>query len=301
MASVRDGKFVKNPGFAGAIPFVAPLLLLASIGLSQAQPASGMDTCGTVMVVETHDNSTTRYAFVPPPENEQQQSRITVLLLPGGSGHVNLDDKACPRALKGNSLVRSIPIFNASGFGTALLDAPSDFQGEDGLAGFRSASQHAVDIGKVIADLRRRTQGSVWVVGTSRGSISAANAAARLSGPAAHDGVVLTSALMSGQSAAKKTWVAQTVFDLPLEAIRQPLLLIGHAADRCVRSPPDAMEKVTARTRGVRQQVVTIAGGPAYDGPPGINACEGRSPHGFVDQEAEVVAGIARFIRGEKF
>ncbi len=253
------------------------------------------------MGLETHDNSTTRYAFVPPPQTQSQQSRITVLLLPGGSGHVNLDDKACPRALKGNSLVRAIPIFNASSFGTALLDAPSDFHGEDGLAGFRSASQHAVDIGKVIADLRTRTQGSVWIVGTSRGSISAANAAARLSGPAAPDGVVLTSALMSGQSGAKKAWVAQTVFDLPLESIRQPLLLIGHAADRCVRSPPDAMEKVTARTQGVRQQVVTIAGGPAYDGPPGINACEGRSPHGFVDQEAEVVAGIARFIRGEKF
>jgi len=28
---------------------------------------------------------------------------------------------------------------------------------------------------------------------------------------------------------------------------------------------------------------------------------EGRSPHGFVEQEAEVAAGIARFIRGGSY
>jgi pimeloyl-ACP methyl ester carboxylesterase len=253
------------------------------------------------MMIQPRDNSTTRYAFVPPPEPEKQGSPITMVLLPGGSGHVNLDDNGCPRELKGNSLVRSIPIFNAAGFGTALIDAPSDFHGEDGLGGFRTTAEHSEDLGKVIADLRTRTRGIVWVVGTSRGSISAANAASRLSGPSAPDGIVLTSALMSGQSAARKAWVAQTVFDLPLESIRVPLLVIGHAADKCVRSPPDAMGRIVARTRAIRQQVVTVIGGPGYDGPLGLNACEGRAPHGFVDQEAEVVAGIARFVRGEKY
>jgi hypothetical protein len=58
------------------------------------------------------------------------------------------------------------------------------------------------------------------------------------------------------------------------------------------------MEEISARTKGARQQVVTVTGGPGQTGPPSINACEGRSPHGFVDQEAEVVAGIARFVRG---
>jgi hypothetical protein len=60
-------------------------------------------------------------------------------------------------------------------------------------------------------------------VGTSRGTISAVNATARLSGLSAPAGM-LTSALMSGQSKAKKGWVAQTVFDLPLEAIRLVLV-----------------------------------------------------------------------------
>jgi len=36
--------------------------------------------------------------------------------------------------------------------------------------------------------------------------------------------------------------------------------------------------------------------------PAGLSAaCEGRSPHGFLQQEAEVAAGIARFIGGARY
>lgn len=278
----------------------AHLLLLATVGLARTQaPAGGR--CGEVIRIQTRDSSATRIAFVPPPAMGTKGKPTTLALLAGGSGHVELDDNGCPRALKGNSLVRSIPLFNAAGFGTALIDAPSDFHSEDGLAGFRISAQHAEDLGKVIADLRARTQGAVWIVGTSRGSISAANAAARLSGPSAPDGVILTSALMSGQSGARKAWVVQTVFDLPLEDIRIPLLMIGHAEDKCVRSPANAMGRIVARTRGMRQQVVTVVGGPGHAGGSRLDACEGRTPHGFIGQEAEVAAGIARYVRGGQY
>jgi hypothetical protein len=107
--------------------------------------------------------------------------------------------------------------------------------------------------------------------------------------------------LMVGQHGAKKGWVAQTVFDLPLEDIRLPTLVVGHAADACLRSPASRMDEISARTEGVREQVVTVTGGPGRLGPPSLNACEGRSPHGYVDQEAEVAEGIARFIRGGRY
>jgi hypothetical protein len=161
-----------------------------------------------------------------------QGEPVAVVLLPGGGGHLDVDAYGCPRALKGNSLVRSIPHFRDLGFATALVDSPSDHTGEDGLAGFRSSSQHADDLGKVIVDVRARANGLVWLIGTSRGTISAANAASRLSGPAAPDGLVLTSALMSGAArSARKPWVTQSVFDLALDKIRMPVLVVGHAAD----------------------------------------------------------------------
>lgn len=282
------------------IPLLIMLALLA-VTTCLAQTGTQAGLCGEVVTVETHGGSTTRYALVPPLQTNSQPKPVTLALLAGGSGHVDLDQNGCPRALKGNSLVRSIPVFAAAGFATALVDAPSGYHGVDGLGGYRIESLHAEDIGKVIASLRARTQGSVWLVGTSRGAISAVNAAARLSGANAPDGVVLTSALMSGQYGAKKEWVAHTVFDLPLESIRMPLLVVGHAADQCVRSPADLMSKIVDRTQGEREQVVAVVGGPDYAGPPGVSACIGRAPHGFIEQETEVANGIARFVRGGQY
>lgn len=275
------------------------LLVAAASTPVLAQPAgSDKGQCGEVVQIETHDKTTTRYALALPSASAPGGERIALVLFAGGGGHLDLDDQGCPRALRGNSLVRSLPLFQGAGFVTALVDAPSDHHGEDGLAGFRSAPAHAEDLAKIIADVRKRTQSRVWVVGTSRGAISAANAASRITGDSAPEGVVLTSALMLGQAGQKRSWVAQSVFDLPLEAIRMPVLVVGHANDKCVRSPPELMNNITVRTNGAREQVVTVMGGSGRAAPTGLAACEGRSPHGFLDQEAEVAAGMARFIRG---
>jgi hypothetical protein len=288
-------------------------LLLASAGLAQAGLAAATPSaCGEVVSVATHEQTTMRYAFRPPAPIAPADSTagapptpsvtpVTLALLAGGPGLLKLDQNGCPHALTGNWLVRAVPLFNALGFATALIDAPSDYQGDDGLAGFRSNPQHAVDLGKLIASLRARSHGAVWLIGTSRGTISAANAASRLTGALAPDGVVLTSALMAGQLSARKTWVAQTVFDLPLEHITMPLLVTGHAADTCIRSPAARMGEISARTKGVRQQVVTVTGGQGWTGAADTSACQGHAPHGYVGQEQEVADGIARFVRGGKY
>lgn len=278
----------------------AAVLLVAAVSTPVlAQPAgSDKGRCGEVVHIETHDKTTTRYALALPSASAPGGERVALVLLAGGSGYLNLDDQGCPRALRGNSLVRSLPLFQGAGFAAALVDAPSDYRGGDGLGGFRTAQAHAEDLAKVIADVRKRTQARVWVVGTSRGAISAANAASRLTGDDAPAGVILTSAVTSGQAGAKKSWVAQTVFDLPLESIRMPVLVIGHADDACLRSPAALMNNITARTNGAREQVVTVTGGPGGSGLSGLEACEGRSPHGYLNQESEVADGMARFIRG---
>ena len=277
---------------------VVSLYIVIALGVCIffAPAVSSAGRCGDLVSIETHDGTTMRYALRQP----QRTPAIVLVLLVGGSGYLNLDDQACPQALTGNSLVRSLNHFYDLGFITALVDAPSDHFDEDGLAGFRITPAHAEDLGKVIVSLRARFNTAVWLVGTSRGTISAANAAARLSGRSAPDGIVLTSALMVGQSGAKKSWVAQSVFDIPLETIRLPILVVGHAADACIRSPATLMETIVARTQGVREQIVTL-GEAKQLGLPSLQACEGRSAHGFIGQEAEVAAGIARFIRGGSF
>lgn len=253
--------------------------------------------CGELLTLPTHAGTSSRVTYVAP----RATPAVTLLLLAGGSGHVMLGDDGCARQLLGNSLLRAAPLFQAAGLGTAVLDAPSDHHGEDGLGGFRIDPAHAADIGGVVTELRRRSGGAVWVVGTSRGAISGANAATRLTGEAAPDGVVLTSALMAGQAGQRKAWVAQSVFDLPLERLTRPLLLLGHADDTCLRSPPGLMPRVMAQVRSERAQLATLTGGPGSTRGPGLDACEGRSPHGFHGQDAEMADGIVRFVRGGRF
>jgi len=283
---------------------LALALATAFATISMAQPGAEprADACGELITINTHDRTTTRYTFAGPQGAPAEGAPVTLVLIVGGGGNLNLDDKGCPRSLTRNSLMRMRPLFHGAGFFTALLDAPSDSRGDDGLAGFRTAPQHAEDVGKIILDLRARSKGSVWVLGHSRGSISAANAAARLSGPSAPDGLVLLSAMMVGEPRPRKAWVAQTVFDPPLEAVKAPVLMVGHAADNCIRSPAAIMGKITARTQGARQQVVTVTGGPIKPGRmPSLSACEVGEPHDYVEQETEIAAGITRFIRGGSY
>ena len=81
------------------------------------------------------------------------------------------------------------------------------------------------------------------------------------------------------------------------------VLVIGHVADTCLRSPASLMANITNRTNGMREQVVMVMGGPGAPagGQASLDACQGRSPHGFIEQEAEVAAGIARFVRGGRY
>lgn len=260
-----------------------------------ALPGLAMASCGERLTIATHDGTQMPYSLAQPPDGVAL--RGAVVLLAGGDGHLKLDAQGCPKALGGNFLVRTAGLFRDAGYVTALVDVPSDHLGADGLAGFRNTEAHGADLGKVVADLRRRAKGRVWVIGTSRGTISAANVASRATGDAAPDGVVLSSALMQGTTGGLKPWTQQTVFDLSLTSIKVPALVIGHVHDRCFRSPPAEMPRLLAQLGSTRKQMITIEGGRAPTGQASLAACEGRSPHGYVGQEPATVETIVRFMQ----
>ncbi|MEO6016996.1 MAG: alpha/beta hydrolase [Polaromonas sp.] len=283
----------------------AALLMTFAMGsaLAQTEAASATASCGTVVSLDTRPNSATRYSWVPGRSVDGTSSAIAFILLIGGGGTLDLDNAGCPRRLKGNILVRTAPLFQAAGIATVLVDAPSDWSSGEGLAGFRIASEHAADMARVIADVRARTGATVvWVLGHSRGSLSAANAAARLRGANAPDGVVLVSPMLQGEPSKRKPWVSQTVFDTDLKAYTGALLLVGHAADNCERSLPERLDTAVKGSQAVRQQVVRMTGGPRSAGrAPSLSTCEVLEAHDFVEQDAEFAQGVLRFARGERF
>jgi hypothetical protein len=214
------------------------------------------------------------------------QPIASVILFPGGEGALNV--KRGVLAGGDNFLTRSRNRFAAQGFLVALPDVPSDHG--DGYGAFRSTENHAGDVAGVIAYLRQRAAIPVWLVGTSRGTISAANAAARLKAPEAADGLVLTSSITAS---------SKRLLDLPnsvdLAAITVPTLLVHNTEDQCVACPfgqiPAVMDKLT---HVPRKELIPFTGGDPPQGDP----CEALSRHGFLGIEDPVVAAITRWIKG---
>jgi len=117
----------------------------------------------------------------------------------------------------------------------------------------------------------------------------------RLTGTAEPDGLVVTSPVTSVNPGAYKPWVRQIVFSNDLDNIKIPVLVVVHAEDQCIRTPPVLGARIIRKTNGAREQAVTVTGGAGRVGDESVKACKGRSPHGFIGQEEEVAAGIARF------
>lgn len=114
----------------------------------------------------------------------------------------------------------------------------------------------------MIVDLRKLMGLPVWLAGTSRVSISAVNAASRLTGDAAPDGLVLTSSVVQGNEQGRKRWAAQTVFSVELDKIIRPTLVMAHEDDKCVRTPPSRTKALFDAVQSPVKKFVMMTGGP---------------------------------------
>jgi hypothetical protein len=141
----------------------------------------------------------------------------------------------------------------------------------------------------VIAWARAQRKVPVWLVGTSRGTQSAAFAATELEGADAPDGIVLTSTILRDPR-------SRAVPQMPLERIAIPVLVVHHEQDGCklcaFSDVPWMMRKFD---HAPRREVASFTGGEDRGDP-----CEAFAHHGYNGIEREVVERIARWIREAK-
>ena len=208
----------------------------------------------------------------------------TVVLFAGGNGLLGLGSGKL--GLAGNFLVRNRGRFAAQELLVAVIDSPSDHPG--GLDGFRASAAHAEDVGAVIAALRQEANVPVWLIGTSMGTVSAANGAARLTagGP---DGVVLTSTVTRvGRER------IETVGDVRLAEIRVPTLVVHHKNDACKATPyADSPSLLRDLKQASKRELLVFDGGDS----PRSGPCEAFAAHGYVGLDAEVVTAIVGWIK----
>jgi dienelactone hydrolase len=239
-----------------------------------------------LVAVKTPRGATQKFILIKP-----DKPVASVILFAGGHGGLQLKSANDMVWGKGNFLVRTRDKFAAQGMMVAVADAPSDNR-EGMQATFRFSSDHAADVSAIASHLKTVANVPVWVVGTSMGTWSAANAAISAKGV---DGLVLTSTI----TRAKPQWkIAQShpngVASLPLSRVKLPTLIVSHKKDACEITPAaDAPKLTKALTGASKVEVVLLEGGL----PPKSDPCEAMSEHGFLGIEDDAVGRIAAFVK----
>ena len=253
----------------------ALLCLLAFPGQPRAEGERGVD-------IPTRPGVTERVLLLGP-----EKARAAVVLLAGGHGGLQIGPSGDLRWGAGNFLVRTRGQWASSGLLVAVPDAPSDRQDSPYLGGFRQTPEHVADLKAVIRWLKAQASIPVWLVGTSRGTQSAAFVATQLTpedgGP---DGLVLTSTILTDKPGNRP------VPEMPLGRIRVPTLVVHHRQDGCAHCRFDQVQGLMDRlTAAPRKELLAFDGGTSQGDP-----CEARAYHGFNGIEDQVVARIVSWI-----
>ncbi len=246
-----------------------------------ASPAQAAE----IVTLATRANVTQSYLLM---HDKSALPKAVALLFAGGGGEINLPrDGTLPTYGPGaNFLVRSRDLIRDRELALALLDAPSDQQRGGMRDAFRMDAGHATDVAAVVRDLRQRFSGArIVLIGTSRGTISAAYLGRNLSEPV--DAVVLTSTVFVGG----QRW-GNGLSGFDYRTIKAPLLFVHHQDDGCNSCPYSMAQRL-----GQTYPLITVRGGkPAQSGP-----CEPRSAHGYFGREAETMDAIKSWIFSRPF
>ena len=208
-----------------------------------------------------------------------------IALFPGSPGRGNLrveNGEIKFDKLLGNFLVRARRHFVEPGFLTVVIDAPSDRQ-EDFPTAFRASARYGADIRGVVDAIARRHGDLDWTfIGTSEGSVSAAQAARMVSPPAKR--VVLTASLFGRSNQGSGLDLAD------VKPINIPLLWVHHRDDPCKATPYRTAKDFA---RDTAAPLVTVVGAKDPRGHP----CHAFSEHGFVGMEIATTKAILAWIR----
>ncbi|ABK45939.1 conserved hypothetical protein [Magnetococcus marinus MC-1] len=239
-----------------------------------------------VEVVRTRGDQTQSFAFTP-----MEKATAHLILMAGGRGTPEISSRGVDLGVrmvwgKHHFLIRERHQLAQHGFNIALLDGPSD-HATDLRRGYRNSAEAVADVQRVIEALKAKADLPVWLVGMSRGTEMAAYVGKALDHRIA--GVVLISSITEGDYQGKSVLEA-----LDYDPIQQPVLVVHHLQDGCLKSQPEAIKPlVEILSHRGHSEVQWYDGGKADLDPP----CEGRSKHGFFGIEESVIGGIGRFIR----
>jgi hypothetical protein len=239
-----------------------------------------------VVTIPTRSGVTLSYLLV---QDRAATPQIVVISFVGGYGDMDLvkpSQNRNPRfGPNANFLVRIRDRLADADMVDVIVDSPSDKLPQGMTDRFRQGGDHLADVHALIADLKMRfPSAKVYLLGTSRGTISAAALAAELGSSV--QGAILTS------TTTKRDRMGEALSGFDFATIKIPVLLVHHRDDGCATSP---YWEANRMSKGF--PLVSVSGGD----PPQTDPCEPLSPHGFFGREASVVDAIKNWMLWRDF
>jgi hypothetical protein len=186
----------------------------------------------------------------------------SVILMPGSDGRIAAGPDGSIHRLKNNQLVRTRFAYAARGLAVLVVDADVDLA--------------------LAVNTMRKIKSPVTVIGTSRGTLRAAEGLADGARP---DALVLASGFLTNDSGSR-----QNVANILGSPARLPrTLVIHHRHDGCHVTRPAGVAPFIQWARG-KARVVWLDGGSDAGNP-----CKARAHHGFAGLDARVVSLAATF------
>jgi dienelactone hydrolase len=250
---------------------------LLSWTLTSSAIAAGYEA---IEIVPTRPDVTVRLLVI----KTNSKPSTALILFPGADGTKHFGEKDGRFWVSKNFLMRSARDLATAGYLVVAVDAPSD-QSYGMSDQFRTSPQHAKDTRKIIAYLKEKHRvTSLYFVGTSRGTISAAHLASVIDDPSI-GGVILTA-----------VYPPADLGSIDFTEIDDPVLIVHHVYDQCRVTPfQGAIELKQRLTESPKVDLVGVAGGI----PPASGPCDALSNHGFYGVEQPVIRVMTDWLAGK--
>ncbi len=206
---------------------------------------------------------------------------ILAVLLPGNPSVVRpvVENGAMVRSkLNGNFLIRARRHLASERIAMLIVDCRSD-SGDNCSSRYQASAARQEDVQRLIAAVRLRAPSlaSVWLIGTSLGTVSSAFMAVH--GAGLYAGVIHTATITEAERAGE-----MRDFDYGRIGVAQAF--VHHRDDPCGATRYGSAARIAAT---FHIPLISVAGGGDFSGAP----CEAYTQHGFRGKEAEVMRHMA--------
>lgn len=277
----------KMPNYPVYLLFAAALGLVLTPGVARAQTPAHAEGLREILVSVDLGSGATQQGVLSVKTGTAGHKYLAVLLpgYPSVVRPVVANGVMVNSKLNGNFLIRSRRYLANDTTATLVVDCYSE-SGDYCSSAYQSSKQRQEHVQSLIGAVKKQIPSiqSVWLVGTSMGTISSSFMPTYA--PAEYSGAIHTASIT--EPLARNSYRELTNFDYRQSKI--PQFFVHHKNDPCYLTTWSGAKSIADK---FAVPLVTVIGGSDFKGP----ACQAFTEHGFRGKEKEVMEAIAAIMK----